>query len=78
MRFCTQVKARAEELKRSLDDVVDALSAGGAAVTWDVVLSRYSILNMHYANMSEQLKGVMKAFAVFPKMIDHQSIADSE
>ncbi|KAG1665998.1 hypothetical protein FOA52_010096 [Chlamydomonas sp. UWO 241] len=53
------VRARAEELKRSVQDVVDALAAG-ATLHWEDFLKKFTIVNQQIASLRETLRGVLK------------------
>lgn len=43
---CCQVRQRTEDLRRSLDEVVGALSVNAHLLTWEACLSKFSAINV--------------------------------
>lgn len=70
------IRARVQELKKSLDEVVFALSHGQQSIYWPNVLERMSIINVQFLHMMEQVRPILKQYVVHPKFIDTPKTAE--
>ena len=65
------MKGRAEELRRSIQECLDALSSGAAPITHQDVLKKYTVINEQLAMLRDQVqKGVYKHLVIHPVMVD--------
>ncbi|EIE22894.1 hypothetical protein COCSUDRAFT_53690 [Coccomyxa subellipsoidea C-169] len=64
------VRARAEELKRSLEQVSTALELYADRVQWTETLDKFGVINMQLHRLSEELRPLLKFYAVHPKAVN--------
>ncbi|KAK9805476.1 hypothetical protein WJX72_000336 [[Myrmecia] bisecta] len=67
------VKARGEDLRKSLDQIVTALQFNAHNIKWNDILNRFAVLNVQYHNLAEQLRPLLKHYVVFPKSVNQQN-----
>ncbi|KAK9841308.1 hypothetical protein WJX74_003594 [Apatococcus lobatus] len=67
------VRARAEDLKRSLGQVAFALQHRPQDIKWDDLLERYSLISTQHRLLQEQLRPSLKSFLVHPKSVNQSN-----
>mmetsp|Transcript_16128 Transcript_16128/g.34905 ORF Transcript_16128/g.34905 Transcript_16128/m.34905 type:complete len:240 (+) Transcript_16128:236-955(+) len=69
------VRTRAEELRRSVQEVVEALGGKAHELQWEGVLKKSADLNLRMQALREQLRGLLKQVVVYPRMVDNPGTA---
>ncbi|CAL5229168.1 g12443 [Coccomyxa viridis] len=64
------VKARAEELKRSLDQIAFALEHYAHRVQWRDALDKFGVVNVQMHRLSQELRPLLHYYAVHPKAVN--------
>ncbi|CAL8464768.1 g4303 [Coccomyxa elongata] len=64
------VRARAEDLKQSLEQVSVALELYADRVQWAETLDKFGVINMQIHRLSEELRPLLKFYAVQPKAVN--------
>ncbi|CAK0786965.1 hypothetical protein CVIRNUC_010179 [Coccomyxa viridis] len=64
------VKARAEDLKRSLDQIAFALEHYADRVQWRDALDKFGVVNVQMHRLSQELRPLLHYYAVHPKAVN--------
>ncbi|EFN57634.1 hypothetical protein CHLNCDRAFT_142742 [Chlorella variabilis] len=64
------VRARAEELKRSLDQIIQGLQFAADRVQWPDVLDRFAVINVQYQHLLDALRPLLRQFAAYPRSVN--------
>eukprot|EP00884_Botryococcus_braunii_P003075 jgi/Botrbrau1/12769/Bobra.0238s0008.1 len=67
------VRQRAEDLRGSIDQTINALQLQPDRVTWSNTLDKFNVLNLQYSQLLEQLRPLMKSYAVHPKAVNQEN-----
>lgn len=69
------VRGRAEDLRKTLDQIVHALQYNAQHIHWHDALDKFAVVNVQYQNLVEQLRPMLKLWAVHPKSVNQQNAA---
>ncbi|PRW59040.1 mediator of RNA polymerase II transcription subunit 8-like [Chlorella sorokiniana] len=64
------VRARAEELKRSLDQIIQSLQFAADRVQWSDALDRFAVINVQYQHLVDALRPLLRQFAAYPRSVN--------
>uniref|UniRef100_A0A061QRA6 Mediator of RNA polymerase II transcription subunit 8 n=1 Tax=Tetraselmis sp. GSL018 TaxID=582737 RepID=A0A061QRA6_9CHLO len=64
-----QFRAKANELRQSLEQILNTLHVCPDKIEWAAALDHFSVLNVQYYNLVGQLRPMLKHWAVHPKVM---------
>ncbi|KFM22908.1 hypothetical protein F751_6417 [Auxenochlorella protothecoides] len=67
------VRSRAEELRRSIDQLMHALSVAASRVQWSDALERYGVLNVQWQQLEEELRPLLKHYVAHPISVNQSN-----
>mmetsp|Transcript_28581 Transcript_28581/g.68095 ORF Transcript_28581/g.68095 Transcript_28581/m.68095 type:complete len:140 (-) Transcript_28581:475-894(-) len=68
-----QFRAKANELRQSLEQILNTLHVCPDKIEWAAALDHFSVLNVQYYNLVGQLRPMLKHWAVHPKVANQEN-----
>lgn len=65
-----QVRSRAEEIRKSLDDVITTLATRAHVVQWSHVLDKFSVINTQFGALLAALRPMLASYVVHVAGVD--------
>uniref|UniRef100_A0A7S0RF24 Mediator of RNA polymerase II transcription subunit 8 n=1 Tax=Chlamydomonas leiostraca TaxID=1034604 RepID=A0A7S0RF24_9CHLO len=70
-------RARAQELRASITEVINALITNAHELNWEAVLKKFTTINIQIMALREQLRGVLRTVVVHPRLVDDPRFAQA-
>ncbi|KAL4448050.1 hypothetical protein ABPG75_005269 [Micractinium tetrahymenae] len=67
------VRARAEELKRSLEAIIQQLQFAADRLQWSDTLDRFTVINVQYQHLQDALRPLLRQFAAYPRSVNQSN-----
>ncbi|GLC44944.1 hypothetical protein PLESTB_000666700 [Pleodorina starrii] len=72
------VRSRAQDLQKSIDEVIFGLRFNAGALKWDDIIRKYSVINTQLAGLREALRpGTLDGFALLPRLVPDPGFAEA-
>ncbi|GLI71011.1 hypothetical protein VaNZ11_016127 [Volvox africanus] len=72
------VRARAQDLQKSIDEVIYGLRFNAGVLKWDDIIRKYSVINTQLASLREALRpGTLDGFALLPRLVPDAGFAEA-
>eukprot|EP00887_Chlorella_sp_A99_P004670 scaffold4.g4670.t1 len=65
-----QLRARAEDLRRTLDQLIHLLQFAPERLSWSDVLDRLTVVNVQYQQLQAQLRPMLRHWVAHPKSVN--------
>eukprot|EP00198_Chlamydomonas_reinhardtii_P002878 XP_001692214.1 predicted protein [Chlamydomonas reinhardtii] len=76
--FAKQVRKRAEDLQKTIDQVIYALRFNSGLLKWDDIINKYSVINKQLASLREALRpGTLDGYALLPRLVPDPGFAEA-
>ncbi|GAB4823927.1 hypothetical protein N2152v2_010973 [Parachlorella kessleri] len=69
------LRSRAEEVKRSIDRMIQALQFAADRLQWSDALEQFSVLNVQHQYLVDQLRPLLKHWVVHPRSVNQSNAA---
>ncbi|EFJ40042.1 hypothetical protein VOLCADRAFT_100233 [Volvox carteri f. nagariensis] len=72
------VRARAQDLQKSIDEVIYGLRFNAGVLKWDDIIRKYSVINTQLAGLREAMRpGTLDGFALLPRQVPDPGFAEA-
>ncbi|KAG2452175.1 hypothetical protein HYH02_003207 [Chlamydomonas schloesseri] len=72
------VRKRAEDLQKTIDQVIYALRFNSGLLKWDDIINKYSVINKQLASLREALRpGTLDGYALLPRVVPDAGFAEA-